>query len=224
MTPIAKRARVLAGLLVAGIMLTLAACGGSPPPYVYRYVLNYPAPAPAPGPPIEAALKVERLGSLPLINNQKMLQVIGQREIAAMPEHKWQNYPADMVSSLLTRDLRSSGRLAAVFGPDSSQLPRFRLDGGVVQFVEQEEKGGAKAEIRLDLTLLDYRYHQVLKQVMFQKSYAASAPVKGKGGEALAAAMSRAMAEVSPKVCADVAQAVAARKALPDPDEAQKSK
>ena len=130
---------------------------------------------------------MERLGSLPLINNQKMLQVIGQREIAALPDNKWQNYPADMVSSLLTRDLRSSGRLAAVFGPDSSQLPRFRLDGGVVQFVEQEEKGGGKAELRLDLTLLDYRYHDVLKQVMFQKSYAASAPVKGKGGEALAA-------------------------------------
>lgn len=224
MTPIAKRATMLAGLLLAGIMLTLAACGGSPPPYVYRYVLNYPAPAPLAGPVVDAAVKVERLGSLPLINNQKMLQVIGQREIAAMPEHKWQNYPADMVSSLLTRDLRASGSFKAVFGPDSSQLPRFRLDGGVVQFVEQQEKGGDKAEIRLELTLLDYRYHEVLKQVIFQKSYAASAPLNGKGGQALAAAMSQAMAKLSPRVCAEVAQALAERKAMPDPDKAKASK
>jgi len=204
--------------LLAGLALLASACGGSPPAYVYHYVLNYPPPAPVEqAQRLDAALKVERLGSLPLVNTQKMLVMLGGHEVSQISDHRWQSYPADMVSSLLSRDLQAGRRYKAVFGPDSSQLPRFRLEGGVVQFVEKQGKGGNRAVLRLELTLLDDHQQDVLKQVMYQKSYAHAAPLAGGGGAALAQAMSQAMAALSPQARSDLATAISARLAEPDP-------
>ncbi|MCF8034003.1 MAG: ABC-type transport auxiliary lipoprotein family protein [Desulfarculaceae bacterium] len=218
MTLTAKRASGLAGLFLAVVMLLAAACGGSPQPYVYHYVLGYPPPgAVAASQKLDAAIKVERLGSLPLINNQSMLEIMDGREVVKIHNHRWQSYPADMVSSLLSRDMQAAQRYKAVFGPDSSQLPRFRLEGGVVQFLQIKDKAGDKAVLRLQLTLMDNHQTNVLKQVMFQKGYAHSTPLTGKGGAALAQAMSQAMAVISPQVRADMAQAIAERLVEPEP-------
>jgi ABC-type uncharacterized transport system auxiliary subunit len=211
MSPPRHRSPAAVLVLLAALMLLATACGGGPPVYVHRYLLDYPPVVTAGPQPLAAALKVERFSSLPLVNTQKMLIANGPQEVSSYEYHRWQGYPADMVAGLLTRDLAASRRFRAVFGPDSSQMPRFRLDGGVVQFVQASEKGGQRAELRLELTLLDYHERSVLKQILFQKSYAQSVALAAPEAPALAAAMSQAMARISPQAVADVAAAVAAR-------------
>ncbi len=220
-----KSRAAAAACLLAGLALLASACGGSPPAYVYHYVLNYPPPAPVEqSQRLQAALKVERLGSLPLVNTQKMLVMLDGQEVTQITDHRWQSYPADMVSSLLSRDLQAARRYKAVFDPDSSQLPRFRLEGGVIQFMEKQGKGGNRAVLRLELTLLDNHQHDVLKQVMYQKGYAHGVPLAGGGGPALAQAMSQALAALSPRIRSDLAAAIAARLAEPDPKQDKSGK
>jgi len=184
--------------------------------YVHHYVLGYPPPAPAAPPRLDAALKVERFGAPPVINTQKMLIASQGHQISQYQYHQWQGYPADMVSSLLTRDLQAARRYTAVFGPDSSQMPRFRLEGGLVRFVQMEGKPG-KAELRLEVTLLDYHQKNVVKQVMFQRSYAQSEAMASSDAAAQAQALSQALAKISPRLRAEVAAAISARLAEPDP-------
>ena len=225
MTPVSHRVRVAALLtLVCLALLALASCGGAPPVYVHRYLLGYPPPEPAAPPPLDAAIKVERFGSLPLVNTQNMLILGAKQETSHYQYHRWQNYPADMVSSLLTRDLQASRRYLAVFGPDSSQLPRFRLEGGVERFVQETQAGGVQAQLRLEVTLLDYRQREVVKQVMYQKSYAQSVPMSASDAAALAQALSQAMARISPQVLADLEKAIAARLAQDPPPGPAKDK
>jgi ABC-type uncharacterized transport system auxiliary subunit len=207
-----------AGLLLAAFLLLLSACGGSPPVYVHQYMLSYPPPSPAAPPPLPAVLKVERFESMPLMNTQRMLIVSGPQEMTHYQYHRWRGYPADMVSGLLARDLLASRRYTAVFGPASTQMPRFRLEGGVLQFVEQNQGGGVSARLQIEAALMDYHQRGALKRVVFQKSYAKSVPMGSSQAADLARALSRAMAQIAPQVLADIEAAVAARLAQPDPE------
>lgn len=206
-----------AAVLVLTALALLSACGGPPPVYVQQYMLSYVPPAPAGTPPLPAAVKVMRFTSSPQFSSQRMYYTPETYRMEAYANHRWQGYPADMVSGLLARDMADSGRFTAVFGPASSQIPRFVVDGGLIKCWEDDRAGGPAAQLELEITLLDIQQGETVKRVVFQKRYRASRNMAAPKAASLAQAMSQAMAQISPEVTQDVYAAVAKRLAKGQP-------
>ncbi|MCB2192160.1 MAG: membrane integrity-associated transporter subunit PqiC [Deltaproteobacteria bacterium] len=208
---------LIAAVLILSGMALLSACGGSPPVYVQQYIFGYPAPAKDKAKPVTAAVKVQRFTALPQFSSQRMFYRPGTYKMNFYNNRRWQGYPSDMAAGLLARDMGESGRFAAVFGPSSTQMPRFMLEGALVKCWEDDMAGGPTAELELDITLLDIQQSEPVKRVLFQKRYRSSRGMSAKTADSLAQAMSQAMAEISPQVGEDVYQAVAKRLAEGEP-------
>jgi ABC-type uncharacterized transport system auxiliary subunit len=201
---------MMRGFMMILAMVGLAGClgpTGSAPP-VRQYVLEYPSPRLADGAGVEEAIKVAHFTAARILAGPAML--IRQRpfRLEAYHEHRWRVAPAEMVEDLLRRDLRRAGVFRAVLSPRDAEESRFILEGSVEEFLEAEEGAGRKALLGATFTLLDLSRREVSGRVVFQKTYRTQALLKTEGASGLAEAMSRAMAELSAQVIADIGAAV----------------
>jgi len=100
-----------------------------------------------------------------------------------------------------------------VFGPDSGDKYRFKLEGGVAEFQELDAPDGWQASLALTVTLLDTRQEELPQRVVFQKNYRALSPLPEKPHQGLAQGMSRAMEQVSAQIINDTWEAARTRAA-----------
>jgi hypothetical protein len=82
------------------------------------------------------------------------------------------------------------------------------MEGGLLRFFEDDGKGAAVVE--MSITLFDAGSAETDRRIVFQKNYAASEP-SGKSADAMAAALSAGMREVSARLIQDIRAAVAQR-------------
>ncbi len=205
--------RMKAGWLgLAGGLLLLAACAGGPGPTSQQWALEYPPPRPEKNLALlPVALSVARLAAAPPYTSTAMVYRPQGFQRATYTYHRWLIPPADMVGDLLARDLRVAGGLRAVFSGREGAAARFRLIGGVERFLEVDGPAGARAELVLNLSLLDRRAKHLPRRLMFQRQYRAMVPMSARRARALARALSRALARLSRQVRHDVRQAIARR-------------
>ena len=172
-----------------GLLLLLTGCswGSAPPLAIRQWVLEYPPPARVAGPPLEARLKLARLGSARAYLGREMVYRQEDYQRGVYPYQRWLVPPSDMVGDLLLRDLLRSGRFKQVFSYRQRDSARFRLEGGVERFLEVDGPTGPRAELVLNLTLLDTSQKDTIKRVLFQHRYAASQAMEQKKASALAA-------------------------------------
>jgi ABC-type uncharacterized transport system auxiliary subunit len=197
-----------------GIILLLAALlagclgGAGKTPFIRQYVLEYPPPQWGGRPAVEAMVRVERFSADRIFMGQAMLYRQGPFLRESYPLQRWRVSPADMVTEFLRRDLRDAGLFRAVLAERDAEEVRFFLKGGVEEFLESAEGVSRRALLTATITLLDDSQKETTGWVVFQKTYRLEAAVTGDGGAGLAGAMSRAMADLSRQVIADIASAL----------------
>jgi ABC-type uncharacterized transport system auxiliary subunit len=193
-------------LVIVGMSGCLGWTGSAPP--VRQYVLEYALPRAAGGAGVPEMIKMQHFTAARLLAGPVMLYRQGPFRLEAYHEHRWRVTPAEMVADLLRRDLRHAGIFQAVLSPRDAEETRFILEGEVEEFVEVDEGGGKKALLVATLTLLDLSRREVSTHVVFQKTYRNEALFTMEGASGFADAMSRAMAQLSTQVIADIDSAL----------------
>ncbi len=197
------------------ILSILAGCSGwlpkgKPSPPLKRFTLEYPSPVFDGLPRSEATLRVERFSSASSIDNQSMLYRPAPYRFSVYNFQIWIADPADLVSDFLVRDLQGSGLFQAVFPPQCPEEARFRLEGALLEFFENDASGRGVAVISLNAILLDTDRGEIDRKVVFQTGYSFAELVE-KNADSLAQGMSAAMGKLSSKLIADIYAAVQKR-------------
>ena len=202
-------------LLFPLAVLLVACLGGctKPPVLVNQYILEYPAPVTGRKAKLPAAVKVELFSVAQTFNTYAMVYQPQPFQSQSYNYSRWRANPGYLVTDYLIRDLRESGLFKAVFGPDSNDKYRFKLEGGVAEFQELDASDGWKASLALTVTLLDTNEEELPRRVVFQKNYRALEPLVEKTPQGLAQAMSRAMEQVSARIITDTYEAARTRTA-----------
>jgi ABC-type uncharacterized transport system auxiliary subunit len=202
----------LLALLAALLVACLGGCG-KPPMLVNQYILEYPAPVVGRKGKIPAAVKVDLFSVAQTFNTHAMVYQPQPFQSQSYNYSRWRANPGYLVTDYLVRDLRESGLFKAVFGPDSSDKYRFKLEGGVAEFQEVDAADGWKASLALTVTLLDTTQESLPQRVVFQKNYRVLEPLPEKTPQGLAQGMSRAMEQVSARIINDIYEAARNRTA-----------
>jgi len=196
--------RQAAGLLT--FFLLAYGCGQTPT-LVQKYMLEYPAPVAPKAAPLTESLKVEQFAVAQAYNTTAMIYRTSPYKAENYQYSRWRVNPGYLVADFLTRDLRDSRLFKAVVPPDSGAKARFALEGGVQEIQELDQGEAWQASLALNLTLLDTNESEITKRVLFQKIYQTAEPLTEKTPAGLAEAMSRALAQLSSRIIADVYQA-----------------
>jgi ABC-type uncharacterized transport system auxiliary subunit len=123
--------------------------------------------------------------------------------------HQWRAKPEALVAYFLMRDLQQSALFKAVL-PAASALPATHaVCGNVDEFLETDEEAAWQAVLTVTIVLRTEREPDILKSILLQKTYTATETCQFKSPQALAEAMSRAMARVAPDIIRDIHQALA---------------
>jgi len=205
--------QTFAGLWVLAVLAALVivpACGRSPA-LINRFILDYPPPVTGKLAPLDAAIRVELLAVDEIINRPEMVYKVNPYKTGAYQLNRWRTTPGVLVTDFLIRDLRNSGLFKGVFSYDRSGQARFRLEGGVVEFQENNMPGPWQAALTLNITLLDTDKENIAEKVVFQRSYRTQEPMPAKTPQGLAEAMSSAMQKISKQIIDDVYRAVKQR-------------
>ena len=190
--------------------LILSSCG-KPPSLINRYILDYPPPVVGQLRPLETGIKVELFAVDESINRSEMVYKETQHRTGAYRYNRWRVNPGYLVTDYLTRDLRDARLFTAVFSYDLKGSARFRLEGDVVEFQENDMPDVWKASLNVNITLLDTDQENIADKVVFQRSYRTLEPMLTKTPQGLAEAMSVAMQKVSQQIIDDVYRAVKQR-------------
>ena len=197
-------------LLALTATMVLGACG-KPPNLINRYILDYPPPVVGRLSPLDTAIKVELFAVDESLNRPEMVYKVNPYKTGVYKYNRWRTDPGYLTTDYLTRDLRDSRLFKAVFSYDRSGKARFNLEGGVVDFQENDLPGPWQAALTLNITLLDTDQENVAERVIFQRTYQAREIMPARTPQGLAEAMSSAMGQVSKKIIDDVYRAVKAR-------------
>jgi ABC-type uncharacterized transport system auxiliary subunit len=201
------RGKSLVCLAVLALWAAAAGCG-KPPALINRYILDYPPPAAGRQTPLDAAIKVELFAVDEALNRPEMVYKINPYKTGTYQYNRWRTDPAHLVTDYLTRDLRDSKLFAGVFTYDRGGAARFQLEGGVVDFQENDMPAPWQAALTVNITLLDTDKENVAEKVVFQRTYRDQEVMTVKTPDGLAEAMSAAMERVSRRVVQDVYRAV----------------
>lgn len=198
----------LAALLL--VMPWLPAClGGAPPPMIRKWTLEYPPPHLQGAKPLPVVIRVERFSAAVALRGQDMIYRPASHQRQSYPYQQWWAAPSDLVGDLLLRDLQASRLFAGVLAYDQRGRPRYRLEGGVQEFLEVDRPQGWRARLWVNLALVDTADPHMPGRVLLQKDYRLEEPIADKGAAGLAAAMSRAAQRFSRQALADIYQALA---------------
>ena len=189
------------------LIILLCCCGcGKPPMLVQKYLLDYPAPV-VRAAPLNESLKVEQFSVAQAFNTTAMVYRTSPYKAENYNYSRWRVNPGYLVTDYLRRDLRDSRLFKAVLPADSATKARFALEGGVQEIQELDEGAVWQASLALSVTLLDTSQEDVTKRVLFQKNYQATETMTEKTPAGLAEAISRDLAQLSPRIITDVYQA-----------------
>ncbi len=197
-------------LLAVAATLCLAACG-KPPNLINRFVLDYPPPVTARLAPLDTALKVGTFSVDQSINRPEMVYKVNPVKTGVYQYNRWRTDPGYLATDYLTRDLRDAKMFKAVFSSDNSAKARFHIEGGVVDFQENNTPEPWHAALTLNITLLDTDQENIADKVMFQRTYKTEEVMPSRTPQGLAEAMSTAMGQVSKKIIDDVYRAIKQR-------------
>ena len=185
--------------LLAGIAL-LAACGGPLPPTKYYRLAPPPAEAPAGDGPV---LVVEELHAVPLFDDTRIVYRESTLRSAYYPYQRWAADPGRMVAEFMREAYAGTGcfsRVAAEADPDAMAI----LGGRVIEIEEVDVAPGRWiAQVELELVLRD----PDSDRVVWSKHVHEAEPLRERNVDALAAAMSRALARVVDRTASEIADA-----------------
>ncbi|MBU0986879.1 MAG: PqiC family protein [Proteobacteria bacterium] len=187
------------------LILLLGGCSNLKPSN-YRidyYTLEYDAPG-FDFPTLPRVIRVERFQVAPLYNSNRIVY----RKIPYARDtyfyHKWRANPGDLVTYFLTRDIRQSTVFKAVNTYETGLASSHIIEGMVDEFFEDDGRESWEAVLSVSITLVANDEPDLGKRVLFQKKYSQREACRQKNPQALAAAMSKAMAGISETIIKDI--------------------
>lgn len=199
-------------IILCCFFLTGCISGGKRPNIVYQYSLDYRSPSFPDLSPLDAVLTVNRFSAAEAYDGLSMVYSPSPFKRNVYNYYRWRVSPGDMTTDYLLRDFRASGLFRAIFSSSEYESTHFLLQGEVERFLEVDEGESSRAELSVNVTLLDTTQTDVTKQVIFQKSYVSSSPIAERTPGGLAAGMSKAMKKFSQDVIRDVYGAVSGKR------------
>lgn len=191
---------VLTAILSLGGCLSLA----RKTPSFFYYTLEYAAPQTPGLKPLDTDIYVERFVANPPYDTDRMIYRPKRFERDAYLYHRWRTRPAEMVSSLLARDLRKSRAFHRVYREFLPPRTAYLLQGVVEDFLEWDSSHHGEALLRLRIILSSTAGPGENEESLFEKTYVARKPLEGKGPRDLARAMSQALKEISGLILQDI--------------------
>lgn len=207
----------VAAILLVLAIIPAAGCnlpGSKPHIMVKQWTLEYKPPQPAASQQ-PASLKIMRFQAAQAVMGNEMIYRPMPNERGVYNYNRWLVIPSDLVGDFLLRDLRAEAALTAVYSNRQPQRPRFKLEGGVEEFLEVDSAEAWRASLKVNLTLLDTKQDNITQRLLFQRNYIFTSKMASKDPAGLAQAMSRAMAKFSAQARADINKAI--EKALQKP-------
>ena len=191
------------------ILSALLACGclnltQQPNKKISYYTLEYDPPETANLKSLPFVIYIERFNVAPLYDSNRIIYSQKKFKRNAYIYHKWMANPGDLVSYYLTRDIKRSSLFSTAFSSNSSCSSTHIINGTVDEFFEQDDDKVWKAVLSINITLMSKDEPDISKSVLMQKRYSAIEPCSRKNPQALAEAMSKAMANISDRIIKDV--------------------
>ena len=197
---------MLSALLVCGCLNLTQ----QPNKKINYYTLEYDPPETANLKTLPFVIYIERFNVAPLYDSNRIIYCQKKFKRDAYIYHKWMANPGDLVTYYLTRDLRSS-LFSTAFSSNSSCSSTYIINGTVDEFFEQDGNDIWKAVLSINITLMLKNEPDISKSVLMQKQYSAIEPCSKKNPQALAEAMSKAMANISNRIIKDVYKCLTAQ-------------
>lgn len=168
------------------------------------YTLEYAVPGEDGLEPLPYSIRVQRFSAAPTYNTHRIIYRDRSFARNSYTYHQWRSNPADMVSHFLRRDISESGLFKAGLPQNSSFSSSHVLEGTVDEFFESDKEETWEAVLTISVTLVAENEADITQKVLLQKTYRSVRPCEQRNPEALAAAMSRAMGEITPEIMKDV--------------------
>jgi len=195
--------------LSAALLLSACAGLGKPAPAIDYYTLEYPPPVAAGDrEKFPVAVQIRRFQVSPVYNTDR---IVYRNQDFARNEYfyqRWRANPGDLLAFALERDLQHAAIFEAVFGWGAYCPCAYEIAGSVDEFLEEDHSSYWEAVLAVNITLMKTGVPDATRGIVFQKNYRARERCPEMNPAGLAAAMSRAMAEVSKQVIDDVAAAL----------------
>lgn len=176
---------------------------------VNYYTLEYEPPSLAEAAPAPVVIGINEFTASPLYATGDMIYKKKDFLVAEYVYHRWRTPPAGMITYLLERDTRATGRYRGVYGPDGLARARYIIEGSVDKFLENDATTDWRAELAISITLRDAgAAGRDGDGIVFQKHYETSQPCARNNPRAFAEAMSLAMKRLSAAIITDVHEKV----------------
>ena len=197
--------RIIFALLCGLLVLSLGCLDiRRPTKNIEFYSLEYAPPKMPALPQIPAVLRIERFSVAPPYNSNRILYRDSSLTRNEYVYYKWRSTPGELVAHFLGRDMRQSGLFKAVIPSESRIASSHMIEGSVEEFLEWDTLEDWKAILSISVTLLEENRSDITGRVLFQKTYRTEKKCAQKNPQALAAAMSQAMSELSGLVIRDI--------------------
>lgn len=192
--------------MIFSCMLVLTGCIGnaSAPGTVYYYTLDYDSEAPSAPSRLPVVLRVNRFSVSPPFNTQRIVYAEKNLHRNTYTYHHWIAQPGELLSYLLARDLDHCGGFRAVMPADATQPATHDVYGWVEEFIEIDDHNPWQASINVHITLASTLDPDASRRILMQKRYHQKADCKTKTPDALAEAMSVAVASIYKEVVHDI--------------------
>ena len=199
------------------ILSTLLVCGclnltQQPNKKINYYTLEYDPPKTANLKSLPFVIYIERFNVAPLYDSNRIIYRQKKFKRDAYIYHKWMANPGDFVTHYLTRDIKHSSLFRTAFSSSNSYSSTHIINGTVDEFFEQDDNNIWKAVLSINITLMSNDEPDISKSVLMQKRYRSIEPCSKKNPQALAEAMSKAMANISNRIIRDVYKCLEDRK------------
>ena len=191
---------ILSALLVCGCLNLTQ----QPNKKISYYTLEYDPPETTNLKSLPSVIYIERFNVAPLYNSNRIIYSKKKFERNAYIYHKWMANPGDLVSYYLAKDIKHSSLFSAALSSNNSYSSTHIINGTVDEFFEQDDDKVWKAVLSINITLTSNGEPDISKSVLMQKRYSAIESCSRKNPQALAEAMSKAMANISDKIIKDV--------------------
>lgn len=202
--------RVWVTMVWLPLLIGCASTFNIPAPDIRDYRLSYDPPE-VTGAPLPVVLQLARFRTAAIYAREAIVFRNGDYATGTYPYHRWVANPASMISDLLARDFSSSNLYRAVQQGASLLIADYELGADIEAIEERVVTGGCSAHLSLRVLLFRTRVSD--DQVMLRETYEADEPCATTGAEALVAAMSRALQQISERLQRDVHGVIAGDRA-----------
>lgn len=202
----AKSCLYAAWTLSVGVLLS--ACAVFTGDAIRYHTFDYPTPHRNVTSTIPETLMIYRFLLANSVDVRELVVAESQGDGRVVERHRWEQNPADMVTELIIRDMKSSGLFDKTVDQSSSAQYRYALEGTLLKLQGRKSGGKAWADLEAEVSLLDFESGWGAKTSIMKKHYTVEVPSLNDSPESIVAAINQAVRTLSNRIRSDVQTAL----------------